>query len=246
MNLDVLKEIGLSQREIDIYLALLKLGPASIRDIASQAEINRGTTYETLKDLAGRGIVSYFPKGKRRFFSAEPPEKLLDIAEEKRQSLEAGIEEMKQRLIPQLNHLKPDFSAGNVRFYEGDSGIEFVLRDILSTVARQSDKTYSVFSSKLIREHLYRPFPNYTQQRIRKKIDVRVIAIGEGGEDAELSERKWIDAKGRVDASYIAIYPPKVAMISLASRDYPVAVVIESPEIATAQQIIFDTLWSTL
>ena len=246
MNLNTLEQIGLNQREISIYLVLLKLGTASIREIAAQADINRGTTYETLKQLAGKGIVSYFPKGKRRVFCAEPPEKLLDLAEEQRQSLEQGIDDMKQSLIPQLNHLKPDFNPGNVRFYEGDAGIEFVLKDILNTVARQKNKTYSVFSSKLIRQHLYRPFPNYTQQRIRKKINVRVIAIGDGGEDADFSERKWIDAKGRIDASYIAIYPPKVTMISLASRDYPVAVVIDSQEIATAQQIIFETLWNTL
>lgn len=246
MNLDTLKQLGLDQKEIKLYLALLKLGTASIRDIAAEADINRGTTYETLKGLAGKGIVSYFPKGKRRVFCAEAPEKLLDLAEEKKQSLEQSIEEMKQKLIPQLNQLKPDFNPGNVRFYEGDSGIEFVLKDILNTVAKQDDKNYSIFSSKPIRQHLYRPFPNYTQQRIRKGINVRVIAIGEGGEDAELSERKWINATGKVDASYIAIYPPRVAMISLASMDYPVAVVIDSIEIASTQQIIFDTLWNTL
>ena len=178
MNLEILEQLGLSQREISIYLALLKLGTASIRDIAAQADINRGTTYETLKQLAGKGIVSYFPKGKRRIFCAEPPEVLLELAEEKRHTLEQGIEDMKQHLIPQLNHLKPDFNPGNVRFYEGDSGIEFVLKDILNTVARQKSKSYSVFSSKLIRQHLYRPFPNYTQQRIRKKINVRVMMSG--------------------------------------------------------------------
>ena len=246
MNLEILEELGLDQKEIKLYLALLKLGTASIRDIATEADINRGTTYETLKVLANKGIVSYFPKGKRRVFCAEAPEKLLDLAEEKKQSLEQGIEEMKQRLIPALNHLKPDFNPGNVRFYEGDSGIELVLKDILHSVARQDDKTYCVFSSKAIRHHLYRPFPNYTQQRIRKNINVKVIAIGDGGEDADLSERKWISAKEKVDASYIAIYPPKVAMISLASRDYPVAVVIESKEIASTQQIVFDTLWNSL
>ena len=246
MNLEVLENLDLNQREISIYLALLKLGCASIRDIAAQTGINRGTTYETLKTLAQKGVASYLPKGRRRIFSAEPPEKLLELAEEKRQSLDATIDEMRAQLIPQLNQLKPDFSASNVRFYEGDSGIEFVLKDILNTVALKKVREYSVFSSKLIRQHLYRPFPNYTQQRIRKNINVRVIAIGAGGEGAELSERKWIDAKGRMDASYIAIYPPKVAMISLGSKDYPVAVVLESPEIAAAQQIIFETLWSTL
>ena len=68
MNLEILEQLGLSQREINIYLALLKLGSASIRDIAAQAGINRGTTYETLKELASKGVVSYFPKGKRRIF----------------------------------------------------------------------------------------------------------------------------------------------------------------------------------
>lgn len=246
MNLNTLEQLGLTPREISVYLALLKLGSAPIREIALQASINRGTTYETLKQLASKGIVSYFPKGRRRVFCAEPPEKILDLAEEKRATLEQGIDDMRQHLIPQLNNLKPDFNPGNVRFYEGDAGIELVLKDILNTVVHQPEKTYSVFSSKLIRQHLYRPFPNYTQQRVRKKITVRVIAIGDGGEDAELSERKWIETKGQLDASYIAVYPPKVAMISLASRDYPVAVVIDSPEIATAQQIIFETLWASL
>ena len=34
MNLEILENLGLDQREIHTYLALLKLGSASIRDIA--------------------------------------------------------------------------------------------------------------------------------------------------------------------------------------------------------------------
>ena len=66
MQLDALQALDLSQRQIRIYHALLRLGPASIRDVAAEAGVNRGSTYETLKELATRGIVSYFPKGKRR------------------------------------------------------------------------------------------------------------------------------------------------------------------------------------
>ncbi|MFB9886053.1 TrmB family transcriptional regulator [Balneatrix alpica] len=246
MDEQLLGLLDLNQREYQIYKSLLSLGPASIRDIAAQAGINRGTTYETLKALQAKGIVSYQPKGKRRFFAAESPDRLLQLAEEKRSQLQGLIGRLKTDVIPGLHHLKPDFSAGNVRFYEGDDGIEFVLKDILNTVAKQQQRDYAVFSSKAIRHHLYRPFPNYTKQRIKKGIQVRVIALGEGGEDAELSQRKWISTQGEVDASYIAIYPPKVAMISLASANYPVAVVIESEEIALAQQIIFNTLWQLL
>jgi len=242
----IFEQLGLSERDINIYKALLSLGPSSIRTVADHAGVNRGTTYECLKSLQQRGIVTYQPRGKRRYFSAREPEVLLQLATERREQLEHAFNQLKTTVIPELHHLKPDFSVANVEFYEGDAGIEQVLRDILNRVGEQKDPTYSVFSSKPIRPLLYRPFPNFTAQRIARKIRVRVIAIGEGGEDAEFSERKWIRTEGAVDAAYIAIYPPRCAIISLASDNYPTAVVIDSREVAAAQQIIFNTLWGLL
>ena len=246
MQYSILERLGFDQREITIYRALLSLGPSPIRSIADKAGINRGTTYDCLKGLLQKGIVSYLPKGKRRLFSPRNPEVLLQLAEQRQHEIENTIQQLKTSIIPELNHLKPDFSAANVQFYEGDDGIEFVLRDILSSVSKSNERQYSVFSSMPIRSHLYRPFPTYTAQRIQKQIGVRVIAIGDGGEDAELSERKWIKTEGHVDAAYIAIYPPKCAIISLASNNYPTAVLIDSKEVSAAQKIIFDTLWGVL
>lgn len=246
MNKELFELLGLTKREITIYRALLSLGPSAIRAIAEKAGINRGTTYDCLKEMQQKGIVTYLPKGKRRLFSAREPEVLLQLAEERRHSLNSAIDQLKTKVVPELHHLMPDFNTANVSYYEGDSGIEQVLRDILNTVSKQSPKSYSIFSSKPIRKHLYRPFPNFTAQRIQKGIEVKVIAIGDGGEDAELSERKWIKTEGKVDAAYIAVYPPKCAIISLASSNYPTAVVIESKEVAAAQKIIFDTLWGLL
>ncbi|WCN11296.1 TrmB family transcriptional regulator [Marinomonas mediterranea] len=241
-----LEQLGLTARETKLYQSLLKLGPASIRDIAEHAGINRGTTYESLKLLQAKGVVSYFPKGKRRFFTAENPEVLLSLAEEKRQKLDKTIDSLKSTIIPELIQQQPHFYHTDVRYYEGDDGIEWVLRDILNVVSKQDHKEYCVFSSKPIRPYLYRPFPNYTKQRVKLGINVKVIALGDGGEDAELSERKWIKTDGKIEASYIAIYPPKCAFISLASDNFPSAVVMESEDIAKAQKLIFDTLWKLL
>lgn len=246
MDDSLFSQLGLSTREVILYRSLLILGPSPIRAIAEHAGINRGTTYDTLKEMQGKGIVTYLPKGKRRFFSARDPDVLLQMAEERRRSLDSVVEQLRSRVIPDLNHLRPEFSTANVQFYEGDAGIELVLRDLLNTVSGLEDKSYCVFSSKPIRPHLYRPFPNFTNQRIQRGINVRVIAIGEGGEDAELSQRKWIRTDGPVDAAYIAIYPPRCAIISLASANYPTAVVIDSKEVAAAQKIVFDTLWQLL
>lgn len=246
MDNSLFLEIGLSDRDVSIYKALLALGPSSIRTIAERAGVNRGTTYEALKQMQALGVVSYLPKGKRRIFTAREPEVLVELAEERRKRLDLAVEELKRRVIPELHQLSPDFSAANVQWYEGDEGIEQVLRDILNSVSSNPEPIYSVFSSKPIRKHLYRPFPNFTAQRVARKIKVRVIAIGDGGESADLSERKWIKTEEPVDAAYIAIYPPKIAIISLASDNYPTAVVIDSSEVAAAQQIIFDTLWRLL
>ena len=246
MNQDVFQQLGLDTKEATVYQALLALGPSPIRSISERAKINRGTTHECLKRLLEKGVVNYLPKGQRKLFAPRDPEILLDLAERRQADLNRAIGNLKSELIPELKQLIPDASSTSVQFFEGDNGIEYVLRDILNNVALQEPREYSVFSSKPIRSHLYRPFPNFTNQRIRRGITVKAIAIGDGGEDAELSERKWLKTEGKVDAAYIAIYPPKVAIISLASNNYPTALVLESKEVAAAQKIIFDTLWSLL
>jgi sugar-specific transcriptional regulator TrmB len=241
-----LQQLDLSERQVVIYQALLRLGPASIRDVASESGVNRGSTYETLKQLVNKGMVSYFPKGKRRVFQAEDPERLLSLGESKQQALAVAMEQLRKEIIPALKQTQTEFSPGNVRFYEGDDGVELALRDILDSTAKNPERGYAVISTKTLREHLYRPFPNFTRQRVSRGINVRVIAVGEGGDDAELAQRKWLPADETTDASYIAIYPPKVAMITLADKNYPVVIIIDSSAIASTQQLMFDTLWSLL
>ncbi|MCB1694401.1 MAG: hypothetical protein KDI19_16635 [Pseudomonadales bacterium] len=244
---ETLARLGLSNRETDVYLALLKQGPTSIRDIADAAGINRGTTYEILKGLREKSLVTYFPRGKRKYFCAEPPELLLRLAENQRDEIEQAAALLEREIVPDLRLLSPSTAITNVHHYEGDDGIEFVLRDILQTVAEQGEKQYRVYSSRLIRKYLYRPFPHFTRQRVQRGISVRVIAIGEGGEDAPLAQRKWIPStESDGAASYVAIYPPKCAFISLVKGDYPTAVILNSEAIALAQKIAFDTLWQRL
>ncbi len=244
---ETLAELGLSKRQVDIYLALLQQGPCSIRDIATAAGLNRGTTYEELKNLRQRSLVSLAPHGKRRFFCAESPSRLTSIAEDKKATLVDAIHALNTDIVPRLSNLKADPTFTNVHHYEGDAGIEFVLRDVLDIVGNSDEKLYRVYSSREIRKYLYRPFPNFTKQRVAREIFVRAIAIGEGGEDAPLSERKWIDdGVAGTGASYVAIYPPRCAMISLVQGDYPTAVILESDAIASVMRISFDTLWSKL
>ena len=48
---DVLKSIGLDDKEARVYMALLELGTATVHPIANKAEIKRPTTYLILEQL---------------------------------------------------------------------------------------------------------------------------------------------------------------------------------------------------
>ncbi len=244
---DTLAMLGLSQNETDVYLALNQRGPSSIREVAAAASLNRGTTYEILKRLRDRGLASYAPRGKRRYFCAEPPETLIRLADERFEAMSRARTDLVEQIVPDLRVRVPHAADTDVRHYEGDDGIEFVLRDILATVGNQPERHYRVYSSRLIRKYLYRPFPTFTRQRVERNIRVSVIAIGEGGDDAPLAERKWLPASpDETSASYVAIYPPKCAFISLVNSDYPTAVILDSDAVATSQKLAFDTLWDRL
>ncbi|MBI2507236.1 MAG: TrmB family transcriptional regulator, partial [Candidatus Niyogibacteria bacterium] len=76
-------------------------------------------------------------------------------------------------------------------------------------------------------------------------IKTKVIALGEGGDPAnlKLAERKWIAEDA---PAYFLIYGPKIALISVAEDDSPFGVLIKDEKIARTQRILFDNLWGKI
>lgn len=240
-------QLGINKNSYLTYKALLKLGPSSIRQIAEESGINRGTTHDFLKKLLKKGLVSYQLKGKRKHYLAEPPEKLLQITNEKQKALKKIRNLLSQEVIPHLKSQKFIRTKPLVRYYEDDEGIEQVLKDVLQIMRKEEKKEYFVFSALPMRKYLYRFFPNFTKQRIKNKIAVKVIALGKGGEPAVLSKRKWLQVDARdTFSSYIIIYGEKLALISLTKEELPYAVVIEEQSVTQAMRLIFASLWKLL
>ena len=132
-----------------------------------------------------------------------------------------------------------------VKYYEGNQGIKSILSDVLETVQAADQKTYCVFSSSAIRKYLYQAFPNFTKQRVKKELAVKVIAMGHPGTKAELAEFKSLTAK-EGPPTYTLIYPGKVAMISVNSKNEPLGLIIEDRSIFETQKQLFNYIWQTL
>ncbi|HVX24294.1 MAG TPA: hypothetical protein VG992_03055, partial [Candidatus Saccharimonadales bacterium] len=115
------------------------------------------------------------------------------------------------------------------------------------TTAKLDQPEYYAYSSRSLRDHLYRQFPNFTDRRIAEGVKVKVIAMGEGGEPDAMSERRWLpDSAGADISSYTIIYGNKVALISIAENLTAYGVVVEDPGVASMQRLLFDRLWSSL
>jgi len=243
--INILKQLGFSEKETQVYLALLNLGPAPVRQIAQKAQINRGTTYDILKSLIKRGLVSYYHQDRHQYFLAEDPDKLKDYLEDRRKELDAVKQQM-ENVIPEMKSIYNKAGQKPVaRYYEGTRAIKTILQDVLKIMNEAEEKEYYVYSSSDVRAYLYKDFPNFAKERVRLSIKVKAIAIGSGGALWGLDERRWLSKK-EGSPTYIIIYDKKVALISLSPDKVPHGVIIEDKNIFATQKIIFESLWKNL
>ncbi len=243
----LLRELGFSEAEAQTYWALLDLETVSVRKVAEQSGINRGTTYEAIKRLVIAGLVHARRSGQREYFSAESPEKIYDLIRDKRKEL-WHVQQQAQAFIPELlaKKARPQ-GKPLVRYYEDDEGVVTILRDVLQTCNQLNNPEYYAYSSRPLRSYLYRKFPQFTERRLKENIAVKVIAVGEGGDPVAASERKWLpEPENGATSSYTIIYGNKVANISISNDYTPYGVVIEDAGTAAMQRLLFEQLWRTL
>ncbi len=241
-----LMKLGLNEKEVAIYLTLLSHGPSSVRKLAGISRINRGTTYDVLRSLKEHGLVCFYNEETKQCFVAEDPSRLSELIVTQETKL-AHTKLAVSEIIPELRSLHDRGADRPVsRYYEGPQGVRTILLDVLDSMEKEEEKTYHVYSSSAVRDAgLYANFQDYTIQRIARNVNVKTIALGHGGSDAELSEHRWIPAT-EAAPTYILIYAGKCAFISLNTSHMLVGVVIENAGVYKTQKILFEQLWKTL
>lgn len=240
-----LQSLDLSEKETKTYLASLELGPNTVQNIAGKAGINRPTAYLQIESLKAKGLMSEFQKGKRTFFTAEAPGRLLSLLNNFQRELDSKKEEI-SRMLPLLNNLFA--GAGErpmVRFLEGTEGAMTLQANFLSV------KNKTIFSFTNL-DKLFEIFPKheleYSQKRIAKGIKSRVIYTRQGGplaganDPRKLRETKYLPPEKLPIKADITVYDNKVALATYKTK--PISVVIESQEIADTLRALFGLIWN--
>ena len=138
----ILSELGLSQREIKIYLSLLELGDSRVSPLVKASEVSNSKIYETLDKLIKKGLVSYYVKDNNKYYAAASPKTLLEMLEEKKSKL--------NEIMPLLELKQKARSAPeSVEIYEGEKSIF----RMLSFLVRDAKKNEEYISFSLGEEH---------------------------------------------------------------------------------------------
>ena len=100
MNKEIFKQIGFTDGETKVYLALLKLGSTTAGPLTHKSRVSRSKVYEILERLMEKGLVSFIIKEKTKYFQAAEPSKIQDYLEKKekegRKEIEAAMQGVKE------------------------------------------------------------------------------------------------------------------------------------------------------
>lgn len=240
-----LQHFGLSDKEARVYIAALEIGPSPVQAISKKAEVNRATTYVQIASLSGRGLMTSYEQGKKRFFVAESPERLAMIYEDELQHLR-DKERVLKEIMPELKRMRPGTEMPTVRLFEGHEGLEVVRAEYV-----KSEKKNVV--GALGDEYYKRSIPPESRARASERVRQAQISgnIVIAVKDVE-AERKNDAARGSsplITRRYIShntydipgevvVFDKKIVMLSY--KGDPLAVVIESTELSTMLRSVLE------
>jgi HTH-type transcriptional regulator, sugar sensing transcriptional regulator len=237
---EILKKIGLNDKEAAVYITLLENGPLTISGIAKASNLHRPAIYQILPKLEKRGLVSISIKGKLKYYVAESPEKL--------KLLVGNLNESLQSALPDLEAIYN--STGNrpvVKFFIGRDGIKNVFLDLVTSLKR--GEIYYRYTSNKDLEKTEKYLPrDYRKIRDEKQLERYIINNAESAKQKSPNLNRAVKTIP-LDFSLfdqevsMLIYGDKIAFIDFNTET---AITVENKKIAEFQKILFKFIYKSL
>ena len=226
---EALRKFGLNSNEIKVYKACLELGSSSVTNISKRANIYRTLTYEVLKSLSEKGLVSYVVKDKKKYFEAAPPKTFISILKEKEKMINDVLPDM--LAIQKSVTIKP-----SITLFEGKEGIKTVLDNLVL----EAKEFVGLSPKSAIMNILQYYAPNLFERRVKAGIKARLLLDGEPLRP-ELMEYRIIPKK--VDTG-LWLYNDKVLLLNFSIKN-PHAIVVENKEFSEMLRFVFEMAWKS-
>jgi sugar-specific transcriptional regulator TrmB len=236
----LLEKIGFTEKESQVYLSLVKLGPSSATDIVKKAKLHRPEVYKALPVLIEKQLVSIVPKGKSKLYVAASPDKLEKVFKDIQDAFFSEIEDLHREYDEQGKRPVVTFS-------EGKEAITNVYSDMVHGLKK--GETYFRYSSNSNLTNSKSLVPKeYRKVRDAKQLERLVITNEPTKKGHSLSLGRSIKSIPQTYDLFeygisLLIYHNKVVIIDYNSKS---TITIENEKFAEFQKKIFKLLFSKL
>lgn len=237
MEKELLINLGLTDGEAKVYLALTKYGSSTVGPIVKEAKVAYSNIYEILNRLLEKGLISFIIKEKTKYFQVTSFSQLNEYLNKK----EAEIEKEKislKKIIPELEKLKEIKEKQEAEIFVGFKGVKTAYERL---VEGNKNEEYLFF---YIAEKNYKEIDQFYMSLYEKFKNLKIKGIANTNyKESKFIKRtkfkvKYVDfpIPGNID-----IHEDKVMFTSF--KDTPLAILITSKDMADKFKEYFYSIW---
>jgi len=234
----VLEEFGLSVKEAELYLIMLKNGHSTAAELSKKTSILRQTVYDVLDKMISKGIVGHSTTNNIKVFYAVEPKVLIQILDNKKKMLIEALPEFSEISLGAKNSV-------NVKTFFGQKGLKSIWDDMF-VVGKDTHFIidYDVFG-ELFKELFIQ---NFIAKRVEKGFWHHVIftskttpQIYEKSEPKRLRDVRYLLSMTGFKAT-IFFYGDRLGFFTIG--DPPAGILIENKEAVASMKAVFKELWN--
>jgi sugar-specific transcriptional regulator TrmB len=243
-----LEQLHLSENEAVLYSLMLTLPHCSVQELCVRAPFPRTMLYYVLKQLITRGLVVAKREKSKTVYSAENPEHLYRLLEQKSKTFEQESLAIKT-LIPQLKRtFRLKGNRPSVRTFDGVGEYQKALDDIIVS----KPKEVLAYDQFLAKKPGHEVFAVHERTRISRKIKKRILFFANTSTLSQVAKRSYDDFsvfRSIADSSVapfstnVMLYDGKILYTSYYDTHEPTAILIEDHALYVMQKNIFESLW---
>lgn len=242
MEIKIFQEIGLTDSEIKVYLALIELGSSKKGPLVKKAGITSSKIYEVMDKLIDKGLASYVTKDKVRYFNAAPPSRIKDYLKEKESNIRNQEQEL-DKLLPILELKQKLTEKGtDAEIYRGWKGMQTVYNDLLTSLKK--GEGFHIFGAskgvdiKKVKSFYHRFNERVITSGIKSHIIFNEKARGNISNAQKIGEIRYLS---QTTPAEILIYKNNTAIVLL--EEEPLVILIKGKNVANSFRQYFEILW---
>lgn len=248
---ELFKKLGFSDKEVDIYLAIMQNGKVTPNDLAKVTKIKRTTVYSVVSELVNKGIVSQDYSQSKTYVVALPPEEIVNIikTEEKEVQIKKGVID---ELVAELKNISGEvkYSVPKIRFISEEELGSFLYKNTekWNDSMLKTDPLWNGFQDSSFIEHYQEWIDWYWKQDSSKKIKLQLLTNQSINEKllkkANYSNREVKFYKKNHTFSATTWIAGEYMILVVTNQRPHYAIEIRNSVLASNQREIFKDLWN--